>query len=245
MLWPTYCLGAVIVREDRCEGYVLERCSEFDVRWMGGEVLLMTNNPGWALGLTEFFMSGRWRGLVRLADVVIDDLSMLRGTHSVKNRFIARLRKFLRLLKEVYVCYGVCMDSVAYLLGVDRLREYAEVLSAFRGDCHRVRDKVHELLYPHIRSELERLKEVRLWFSSDAWYRHGLGLLITFTGDGDAEMKWDGPRLQRTKHVSVADAITILKKVVERDDRREQRLRYDEWSILKLLEPIPKTLDPR
>ena len=242
MLWPDYCLGAAIVREDRWGHYVLERCFEFDVPWVD-EVLLMTNSPEWALTLIKFFTSKKWLGLRKLVDVVISDLVLLRGTHSAKDRCIARLRKLVRILEDTYVRPDVWVTDVGSLLGLDKLREYIEVLEAFRNEYHRVRDKVHELLYPHLRSELERIKDVKLWFSSTEWHYHGLGLLITFNDEVSAELELKRPR--RTKYLSLGEAVDILRKIVERKERRrkEQKLENDEWAQLKLLEPIPKVIE--
>ena len=246
MLWPDYCLGASVILKE-CVGshcwpeYVIERCFDFEGYWHDYN-LLMTNSAEWALGLVKFFTSSKWLAVKSLVDVIISDLAMLRGTHSVKDRFIARLKKFLRLLDDVCVKVGfmtyVCLSE---LLDVELLRRYASILEAFKGEYHRVRNKVHELLYPHLHAELERLKEVKLWFSTDGWGRYAL--LFKFDGDKDVEVYIRDMAIPK-KYISLGEAVTILKKIVERKERHRerQRLKNDEWTQLELLEPIPKVV---
>ncbi len=222
MIWPDGCITASTVLQDYYYGYVLERCIEFDTPWMCEKVLLMTDSPRWALDISKFFMSKKWLGLKKLIDIIIEDLALLRGTHAAKNRFIARLRKLVNLLEDTYV-EGTYTGfiNVGDMLGLTDIKEYIEVLNAFRSDYHRVRDKAHELVYPHLKSELERIKHVVLWFSRPQWYRCGLrfefGDLIT-----RAELVLL-KGVKRYRKLNMNEAVDVLKRIISREERRTKR----------------------
>ena len=238
-MWPDYCLGARYIIDDRYDGYVLERCDDFDMPYYG--VLLMTDNPVWALDLIRFFTSDKWFAVKKLVDIIRSDTAWLRGTHAGKNRFIARLRKFMELLKEIHINIHTHIVPLYVLLGVEGLTDYVRVLNAFKGHYHRVRNKVHELVYPHLIDELLRIKRVELWFSHKNWYYRKVAI------DFDFERYVIYLKIgSRSKHITLSEARTILKKIVNRADRDLHRriLTRDTHLQLELLEPIPKVIEP-
>lgn len=220
MVWSDdYCLGSRIVCEvGRSK---LEVCDMFEDRdyW----VLLLTNDARCALKLIDFFSSKKWAGIRGLIDLVIRDLGMLRGTHASKKRFIRRLRKLIYVLDSVFVDVGIGWASLNSLLELNRLRKYVIILEAFEDNVHRIRDRVHALVYPHLRRELERIQRVEVWFTKDDWYYRRVAINVDF-GDGVAYLMVK----DTANYLTLKEVRGILKKIIEREERHK---RYEEVGL--------------
>ena len=100
-----------------------------------------------------------------LSSILVGDLAMLRGTHTRKNRVIARLKKFLRVVNELgFKGY--------YNEEASKLKEIIRVLEAVKDEFHRVRDPIHELIYPRLRDVLEEFMKAKIKYElAEAWRR--------------------------------------------------------------------------
>ncbi len=124
--------------------------------------------------LLEFTVAYRllekYHGVVKtLVKIILRDLEEYRGgTHSYKDRIIARLKKFLEILtyyEESILCYTSLVDKNLYKVYLDvvkEIEEYIKVLESTKEMIHRERNKVFELVYPHLREALEKLVDVKI-----------------------------------------------------------------------------------
>jgi len=157
-----------------------------------------------------------------LASVLIGDLAMLRGTHARKNRLIARLKKFLRVVD------GLGFRDY-YGEEVGKLKEIIRVLEVVKGEFHRVRDPIHELIYPRLRDILEGFMEAKVKYELvEAWRRKAFIVL---------EYKYEPTVREYRKyihlHVEVGDKVRdvglsnrdveeIIRKKEERRKRKDR-----------------------
>jgi len=123
------------------------------------------------LGFTVAYrLLDKYHGVVKtLVSIMLKDLDEYRGgTHSYKNRVIARLKKFLEILtyyEESLLCsvFVASMDLYKVFLDtVKEIEEYIKVLESTKDMTHRERNKVFELVYPRLREALEKLVDVKI-----------------------------------------------------------------------------------
>jgi hypothetical protein len=138
------------------------------------------------------------------------------GTHMNMDRRIARLKKLLRLLEEYHVslpswcgpCYSISFRELLYPL-TEPLWELSIILSRF-NDIHRIRDKIHEFIYPILRWRLDSLMNFRIGLR-DSRYK----IIITcFHGKLDIELHTDNRFIPLKEHE--------LEKIFERRKKSMQ-----------------------
>jgi len=200
----------------------LEYCKDDSFYGWGREYFYVTDE--YVLPLIDLFRK-YYALLYKLTDILMRDLAGLRGTHACKNRTIARLKKFVRILGEIgggYELYHVSLYTL-FRDKIDDLKEMIEALETVRNEYHRVRDPVHELFYPHIREILEDLREIRIVFPVHEGSNSKLRYEIEFR---DKEIRVER-RLDTRNHGSwTKSSIEEIKEIVEkRAERRKRRAR--------------------
>ena len=231
--WHDVCLSSTIVYESRV-GRV-EVCNEVSSDIYDDAVLVYTDSPFLAQSILEF-LHRYHAAITHLVSLIVDDLWMLRGSHAEKNRAITRIAKLLGLLYSLGVEFR--MDNILYailpaftLYGAWRIARHLPALMTFKGHERRIRDMVHELIYPHLRRDLERIMNVIVY--ADVTRGPQLVCMITTIA------RHDGIEMHTDCHLPVTieydggtrmfdidvDYKRFLAKIIERR-RRRQRKRY-------------------
>ena len=129
---------------------VVERCYD-DWGWE-----IVVKDWWWLRQVLELFDHQHYV-VAYLASVLIGDLGMLRGTHARKNRLIARLRKFLRVVEMLG------FDKY-FIDEADEIESIIKVMECVKDGFHCIRNPVHELLYPRIRDMLNEFMGVTVTY---------------------------------------------------------------------------------
>jgi hypothetical protein len=117
-------------------------------------------------GLIKWFKENHHR-LSSFINILIKyDLPLLVYTHNAMDRRIARLKKFLRILKykTVYVEWTNISLRKVFEIEYNALREIIDSMELVREDFHRPRDWVHQLIYPYLLSTLESFMCKTIWY---------------------------------------------------------------------------------
>ena len=189
--------------------------------------------------------------LVRLTKAY--DMQQFISTHSCMDRRIARLRKLLRILDsislEVDTLYsGRCYVTVKQLAKpvIEVLEDVLRVLQHFRGEYHRVRDRVHQYLYPIILTVLDSLGEgfkvvLKPWYSPlgvnvkyVATHEGGIKLEIrtqySFTSKGVSEAEFE-----KLIELPASQVIPTFMNIVEKRIARLKRKQPPTYTNLNLI----------
>ncbi|MEM0325815.1 MAG: hypothetical protein QW733_02115 [Desulfurococcaceae archaeon] len=155
-----------------------------------------------------------------LTDVLIKDLDRLLGVHKNKNKVIARFRKFTKLMREIegWVEAGTVSLYDLFEEYIDELEKYIKAMDAVRYDKHRVRDRVHNLLYPYLKQCLQQLKDIELRVVIRDQGDASVYYSIHYYGD---ERVVEHVIHKHGKHAvgvraSMNDVETVVKKIIER-----------------------------
>lgn len=199
--------------------------------------ILKFHDEHYFLGFLEF-LETRYAGLASLALMLHKDLGFLRGyAHVTEDRVIARLKKFLRLLRSIYVIPGEewywpymslydIFQPQAY-----EIERAIKALEFFRGEVHRVRDRGHELVYPHLSRALSGLLEKRMMFElADDTTIECTAIFRKYELKTDIYCSIEKRKnclLERTWSIPVDGVKEILNKRIERRSRRGRRSRLD------------------
>ena len=229
-----------------------------------GEILIF--DPLFALAVLNFVKTGGFKAYVILTRFLVRDLSRLHGTHSEKDRVIARLKKFLWILKNMeidhatidpetneaaYLPYTISLYRF-YLPHTATLRSAIEGMEYFKGETHRLRNRIHELFYPHLRSALDGFLSKTIEFHVGSVSKRRIRCHIFYTESRDkvyinCAMTIPVKDGERSILLSQDKVEEILRKKIERIKRRERRrpcLRYDFYEALLLgefLKSLEKT----
>ncbi len=195
----------------------------------------------------------------KLVNVYVEyDLPQWVSTHSAMARRVARLKKLLRILDEMYLKISVgnrgLLVSVGNLLQpvTARLREIVEVLEFFRDEVHRVRDRVHTFVYPALLSLFDVLRRpwrVVMTIEFERAYLVAEVYTDLRTEKVSIDLEIDTPKIMLSKRIDEK----VLKYVVEKGATQLERLEILREMVRKIiarrarkrLEPIeevPSTL---
>lgn len=199
-------------------------------RWFGEGVDYINVESGWwnELRFVKSLFDTYHYATAYLAKLLISDLRYLRSTHALKNRVIARLRKFARVVKLLGL-------EEYYLEEISKLKEIIRVLEAVKNEFHKVRDPVHELLYPHIVDVLESFMVARLRYYLKGRYHLRKGTYVEvryelnkFTGEYRKEvcLVVDTSDMYSEVELSDDELDAILTKQEERRRRRARQAEY-------------------
>ena len=112
------------------------------------------------------WMENRWVRIKNLLMFYLEyDLPRFVSTHASMDRRIARLKKLLKILENENITpwidigdnYFLNNSTIFFRKILDHL-DFSDILSildAYRNEFHRVRDKVHQYLYPILKRNLE------------------------------------------------------------------------------------------
>ena len=229
MLYPGECL--ILIENE--QGYRREDISicKDDVL----EIEYFAATDKYIIPLIELFQK-YYLLLYKLTDIMIRDLEGLRGTHAWKNRTIARLKKFIRILKEIGGDYKLGYVSL-YTLFEYKLHDLEEIIRALetvKGEFHRVRDPVHELFYPYIRRILKDLQEIRIRYiiRSDSMVKLYYQVELTKYG---FEVREDFDDKKRGYGYSTSVNLDKIKEIIEKrkNRRRRNRLYRKFWDFIE------------
>jgi len=233
MLYPGEC--RFVLSSDSPEKR-LEYCKDYDL--FGREYFYVTDD--YVLPLINLFKK-YYPLIYKLTDIMIRDLAGLRGTHAWKNRTIARLKKFLRILMEIGGDWGLHHVSLYTLFEekTEDLKEIIEALETVKNEYHRVRDPVHELFYPHIRGILEDLRTIRIIYPVCREYGRKLEYEIEFDKENrhyiEVTRRLDIPgHYFSLKNVPIDEVKEVVNKRINRRERKkeDQRRRFEYWKCL-------------
>jgi len=130
------------------------------------DYIVVRNSPELFEKLLVFF-DEEYRGFADLVQLIIENdvRGHFIGTHSSMNRTLARLRKLRYIMSHYNAVSHVAVVSLDKLF-VNITRDLDRAINAlmfFKGEYHRVRDRVHQLVYPILRKTLERLLYVTVY----------------------------------------------------------------------------------
>jgi len=203
------------------------------------DTIVVDYSPEMYRELVEFFEK-RYSGFADLIKLIIsnDLINHFIGTHNSMNRTVFRLCKLRYIISQ--------KDVVKYSpLGFNKLftailEDYDRAINAllfFKGDHHRVRDKVHELMYPIIRGILERFLTVRVYYRMYSRRFSNVYIKCVFRYQMYREMESDCWLVRDddiVKKLSTREIYEILSKQIQRRDKRIEEKRLDEliWEFL-------------
>ncbi len=125
-----------------------------------------------------------------LVNTIIKDLEYLHGTHSAKDRCIARIKKFIRILGELGITYPFITSFYSLLkpILID-IEKILLAMSRVKNEYHRVRNPIHELLYPRLRRNLEAIANVSIKYVVVDKYKAKLEYIVDFAIDDKPSLK--------------------------------------------------------
>ena len=179
------------------------------------------------------------------------DLPQFISSHNAMTRRIARLGKLTKILENMECGEEAPFTVAGKILRpiTDRLRKIIDVLSFFKGEFHRDRDKVHQYVYPYLLTLLETLKDD--WIMAFPTYTAipRVELVARIGSEPRIELEIETQNLMTTKelllrviehlarkHRSPYDQIQVLHEIAEKIARRKER------KYVKPLGTIPNKL---
>jgi len=225
-----------IILEDRYGVERIEKCQTFE-----GFRLVVTTEL--VLPLLEF-LKRYYMLIYKLTDIALRDINYLFGTHNAKNQALARLRKFVRVFREISKLMESKVVSLYDLFEeeLDDIEEMVMAMNTVRDEYHRVRDPVHQLFYPHLRRRIESIMKFSIEFPVYSDHRRSISYTIGLYFDKrkrrvevdvvrDIRIK---DRLYAFKHATFDEVKKIIEKRIERRKRREW-LRNEQWKYREFL----------
>ena len=160
--------------------------------------------------------------IYKLTDIMIRDLEGLRGTHSWKNRTIARLKKFIRVMENITGWMGAWPVSLyeLYKEDLDELQDIIKAMESVKDNFHSVRDPVHELFYPYIMRILKHMPEIEIRYYPQKNCGDSIYYVVNIDKD-QVEVK----RVIKTKHTTLYKKVSIneIKSIIEKHSERRRR----------------------
>jgi len=186
------------------------------------------------------YIDNEYGGFANLVKLIIeDDLEHLLGTHHAMDRTLARLKKLRYIMRNRWITGNPALTYDKIFLNTSkRLDRVISAMDHFKGDYHRVRDRVHQLLYPILRKTLEQYLTVKIYYKTQRW-DYNVYLLCRFhynlfTDEDEKDCYlYHGDKV--VLKLKPKDVYTILDKQIERIDRRDET-RYNEYEYLKIQE---------
>ncbi len=240
-MWDSYECTEVL------PGGALLSCESRDAPWAGE--YLETNDPGIFKSLMNWTLrDDGYKGIAMMVALLVrHDAGYSRGTHSAMNRYVARLAKLIRVLEgSTLTLEGRGYHIISFLdmfpKAKSELKAALTVLTRYRDSYHRVRDRVHELMYPIIRRALEDLMAITIVHRVDEGYHRKVFLVhkaeanpYTLEYRVETELQMDIPRRLVFERLPLWRATNLVNKLIERRRRnplaaRNYRHGWNPWT---------------
>ena len=232
------CLEGIIVHELRSYDIRVEVCEDWEHR----DSIVVENSP-WLFRVLFGFFDKEYSGFANLVKLLLEnDLKRyFLGTHNRMDRTLARLKKFMYIARQESA--ELPFTDLFRLVFRD-LNNIIDILEYYKDDVHRVRDKVHELVYPVLRDTLRRFLFIDLYYMpyhrwSTRRYIHCRfeydRLDNTVEKECELVVETSNPYIpSETIPLTLNDVRNILEKQIQRIERsREQRrLLREYWKYM-------------